>query len=76
MQKILKAARENKLGTFEGDPTRASADFSAKFLQPEERGRYTQRAKRKTSNQQYARYPHKVIIQKRIDKKCSKQVKT
>ena len=38
MQKILKAAREKQLGTFEGDPTRASADFSAKILQPEERG--------------------------------------
>ena len=38
MQKFLKAAREKQLGTFEGDPTRASADFSAKILQPEERG--------------------------------------
>ena len=47
MQKFLKAAREKQLGTFEGDPTRASADFSAKILQQKRGARYIQRAKSK-----------------------------
>ena len=66
MQKILKAARKKQFGTFEGDPIRASADFSAKILWPRREGHDIFKGlKEKTSNQQDARYPTKLSFRKR-----------